>query len=136
MAGRCRHLADGAARGRGVVFDLHLAQVLLVNHRWRGWVPPGGRVEPGETPREAARRELLEETGLRLDLLAARAAVTVRCYRPGWPATLGLSYTAVIDAASPLQAEQASRRPGNGWIGSGTAASLKTDPECDGTQSG
>jgi 8-oxo-dGTP diphosphatase len=35
-------------------------------HRWG---PPGGRVEPGEEPYEAAVRELEEETGLRVDRL-------------------------------------------------------------------
>ncbi|MFE1312442.1 NUDIX domain-containing protein [Streptomyces sp. NPDC058755] len=87
------------------VFDADLARVLLVHHRWRGWVPPGGRVEPGETPREGARRELFEETGVKAELLPEPAVATVRSYGPGWAATLGLSFVAVVGGATPLVAE-------------------------------
>jgi 8-oxo-dGTP pyrophosphatase MutT (NUDIX family) len=40
-------------------------RVLMIEHRrLRTWLPIGGELEPGETPLEAARRELQEETGL------------------------------------------------------------------------
>lgn len=52
-----------------VIFD-GAGHVLLVHHTYGrlNWELPGGGAEPGEAPDEAARRELLEETGLRADL--------------------------------------------------------------------
>jgi 8-oxo-dGTP pyrophosphatase MutT (NUDIX family) len=47
------------------IFCRHDGAVLLIHHRRLGtWLPVGGELEPGETPLEAARRELHEETGL------------------------------------------------------------------------
>src|SRR5437773_11031623 len=47
------------------VFARHGGRILLIRHRRLGvWLPPGCECEPGETPLEAAARELSEETGL------------------------------------------------------------------------
>ena len=63
------------------ILDLQIASLLVIDaeghillqHRdgngaWPyKWSLPGGGVEPGETPEEGARRELEEETGLKVD---------------------------------------------------------------------
>ncbi len=48
--------------------------VLLHKHKKLGhWFPPGGHIEPGELPDEAAVREVLEESGVGVALLGERA---------------------------------------------------------------
>ena len=47
-------------------------KTLLLKHRKLGmWLPPGGHIEEGETPDEAVLREVLEETGLEAEFIAA-----------------------------------------------------------------
>ncbi|WUH89813.1 NUDIX domain-containing protein [Streptomyces sp. NBC_00433] len=100
----CRHPMEPMAAEVWVT-DPDFEHVLLVRHRVRGWVPPGGKVEPGEGPRGAAARELQEETGLAGHLLPEPAAVAVRSYRADWSPTLGLSYAAILPRGVPVSGE-------------------------------
>ncbi len=54
-------------------FVVSLDRVLLLFHRKLSmWLPPGGHIEPNELPDEAALREVLEETGVRAQLVGER----------------------------------------------------------------
>lgn len=55
------------------VFAVWEGKVLLHRHRKLGmWLPSGGHIEQGELPYDAAVREVLEETGLRLELVGEK----------------------------------------------------------------
>lgn len=46
-------------------------QILLIDHKkLEKWLPAGGHIENNESPEDAARREVREETGLEIDFVA------------------------------------------------------------------
>ena len=55
------------------VFVVWEGKVLLhLHHKLGMWLPPGGHIERDELPDEAAAREVLEETGVKIELLGER----------------------------------------------------------------
>ena len=68
------------------VFVVWEEKVLLHFHRKLGmWLPPGGHIEHGELPDDAAVREVLEETGVKVELVGERredVSDPVQLYRP------------------------------------------------------
>jgi 8-oxo-dGTP pyrophosphatase MutT (NUDIX family) len=55
------------------VFVVRNGKVLLHWHHKLGmWLPPGGHIERDELPDEAAAREVLEETGVEVELVGER----------------------------------------------------------------
>lgn len=64
-----RHAIPSHFTASGVV--LYDGHILLVNHKRIGaWVPPGGHIETDELPEETVVREILEETGLEVEVIS------------------------------------------------------------------
>ncbi|MBB5156781.1 NUDIX hydrolase [Saccharopolyspora phatthalungensis] len=65
-----------------VVVGLADAVLMMLNGLRGYWELPGGLREPGESPRQAAIRELAEETGIRTTALDLAAVVEFELVRP------------------------------------------------------
>ena len=65
------------------VFIVNRGRVLLVHHKkYREWLPIGGHVELDEDPEQALHREIKEECGLKVRILAERPDVGHRGVKP------------------------------------------------------
>jgi 8-oxo-dGTP diphosphatase len=75
----------------------------------RGWDVPGGHAKPGETPLETMRREVYEETRVRLgtvDLLGYQKILIQRAKPPGYryphPVSYQVFYWGQVAAQEPF----------------------------------
>ncbi len=67
------HIFKPKTFGVKVIIE-HNGQLLLIKNSYGGdfWTLPGGGIDKGETPAEAAIREVREEAGIKLDLAALK----------------------------------------------------------------
>jgi len=71
-----RTLAPSFTVGSMCIIEREDGDVLLVRHVYRNrWGVPGGLLNRGEDAADAARREVLEEVGLRIELIGEPAVV-------------------------------------------------------------
>lgn len=56
--------SQGAPAHAALVFPFYGDKLVLAEIPGRGWCIPSGRLEPGETPEQAAEREAFEEAGV------------------------------------------------------------------------
>ncbi|MBB5938655.1 NUDIX domain-containing protein [Streptomyces zagrosensis] len=90
----------------GVLCFNSVGHLLLVNPTYKpGWNLPGGRVDQGEAPRQAAVREVREELGLDLDLSIGLEPLVV-----AWVAGPSARVLFLFDAGELTAGQQASIR--------------------------
>ena len=81
-------------------FIVHSGSVALHWHaKVKAWLPPGGHIEPNEDPVQAVKREVLEETGLEVEVLNTGAEL-----RLPYPEEVIPPYTIMVeDIHDPVQ---------------------------------
>lgn len=95
----------------GVVLN-ERQEVLMVKHNHSGWVFPGGQVEVGENVIDAVKREVMEETGVSIEVGSLFCAASNTGTHPGYngvreiPTKLMLDFICTYTGGSPRPSDE------------------------------
>ena len=87
-------------------------EILLVNNPRRGWEFPGGQIENGENVIDAVKREIMEETGVEIDVGELFCVSSNTCSHPGYngvkevPTKLMLDFVCRAKGGVPRPSEE------------------------------
>ena len=107
----------------GSAFIIGPRGIVLLRHRRLGiWVQPGGHVDAGETPWDAARREAIEETGLPVRFLGTQPELAHVDVHPGGRGHTHLDLRYLFEADDADPAPPAGESQDVGWYAWDAAA--------------
>ena len=95
----------------GVVLN-ERQEVLMVKHNRSGWVFPGGQVEVGENVIDAVKREVMEETGVSIEVGELFCAASNTGKHPGYngvkevPTKLMLDFICTYTGGTPRPSDE------------------------------
>ena len=85
------------------VFIVHKNKILLVYHKnYQEWLPIGGHIELNEDPEQALYREIQEECGLKVKILAETPPIRHRGVKPIPTPSTTLGHIIVLKSALRL----------------------------------